>query len=115
MSNWVRGYEDNYDAEEFNSFEELSATFAAFAESEHLGDINVPCWITFDSWEEEEPSGGTLSIGVFGTRKGRTWQWVSPATPEQVQEIRQRMMRIWAGRAEAGFERHMFAMREIAR
>ena len=29
MSNWVRGYEDNYDAEEFNSFEELSATFAA--------------------------------------------------------------------------------------
>ena len=103
---WNDQWEDNYGAQVFPTFEDLSYHFRMCEEGgfEHL---NVPVWLTYEPDPAEsglqEP---VLVIGVLLTRHGSPVQWIGPATPEQVRDIQSRMLRVWAGRADAMFDRY---------
>lgn len=97
----ITTYEDSYSAVVFTDFESMCRAFA-FCEDEFYGRWNVPVWMDFDAGNEN-----CLSIGIMGTRHGNCWQYVlENATQDQVEEMRRRIMSVWVGRAEGGFERH---------
>lgn len=95
---WHSHYENSYSATVFDSFEGLSSVFVEFCEGD-IGYLNVPVWVDFDG-------EGRLAVGIMFPCHGDTTQWIAPATPDQVRDIQSRMLRVWAGRAEAHFDRY---------
>lgn len=103
---WHEQWEDEYSAQVYATFEELGRQFE-MCEHELYSSMNVPVWLSYDEDGEDQGWGEpVLTVGVMLTRKGRTVQWIAPATPEQAQDIRTRMLRVWAGRADAMFDRY---------
>ena|SRR3990167_3268364 len=99
-------WEDSYRAMVYRSFEELVGDFEAYCLSP-LARWNWPVWVEYDEENEQGyDCGSTVTIGVFLPRHGRSSQWIAPATPEQVQQIREMILAVWAGRADIGFRRY---------
>ena len=111
-SDMIPGYEDNYGANEFEDFPALLEAFESLCEDPLYGRWNVPVWIDTDD-ETEFTHGPRLVLGLMLTRHGECVQWVvefgefeeGPTIEEALAELRQRVLRVWAGRAEQGFAR----------
>lgn len=97
-------WEDDYGATVFATFARLSEAFT-IAEDENYAHLNVPVWLNYIDDDDEQYGEPALEIGMLMPRHGRVWQYVGPATPEQVREIEERVLRVWMGRAEARFDR----------
>lgn len=95
----IRGYEDSYYGGEYPTFEELDRDFIGLCEHEFYSRLNIPVWINV-------LEDGRVALGIFMPRHGECAQWIAPATEEQVHELRVRMLRVWAGRADTGFARY---------
>jgi hypothetical protein len=91
-------WEDSYTATEFGSFADLLDCWQQYAEDALFGRWNIPVWLHYDD--------GRIQVGLMGSRHGECWQWIASATPEQQHELRVRMLNLWAGRADTGFERY---------
>ena len=105
----VYRYEDGYDAEIHPNFESLSAQFAEYAEGTFAA-YNVPVWLEYEH-DAEVPA---VAVGVLLTRHGLCMIWRSPATENQFYDIRARMLRIWATRADTGFGRFLIRSGGVA-
>lgn len=100
------GWEDNYHATLFATFDEFIAdlegwTFGPF------GDLNQPIWMDYDAGNEADfDCGPTVTVGIFLPRHGRCSQKIAPATIAQQQRVCDLLGRFWAGRMDVGFERY---------
>ena len=72
-----------------------------------VAHLNVPVWVEHVTDHEEPPF---VALGMMLTRKGECRIWKAPATAAQAQELRQRMLRVWAHRADAQFRRYGFPL-----
>ncbi len=104
MPNRIDHYEDNYGATIYDTFEELMDEVNEYWIGLYAS-LNWPIWVEYET-DEEDDNSPVITIGVFMPRHGYCAQRVAPATPEQAQEIRAIVMRVWANRADAGFRRY---------
>lgn len=98
----VHNIEDNYDGYEFETFDALMQDFNTLCHDDLYGAWNVPVWIDY-----EEDSDRVI-LGLLLTRHGRAVQWLAPATTEEIALLQTEVLRVWAGRAEHRFARHMY-------
>lgn len=114
---YTKQYEDSYSGTEFETGAELLAHLEHWSTGS-LGDLNVPVWISIleaDAYEDGETIPAKLEVGTFLPRHGRcTIRYTVDFTAEDVTAIRRLFMQVWAGRADAGFDRHPSFMRETA-
>ena len=119
-------YEDNYSGTAFESGAELLADLEHWSFG-HLGDLNIPVWISAPDkragadcsycveYGERVECQHRLEVGAFLPRHGRcTIRYTDNFTGEDVRTARQLLMRVWAGRADAGFDRYAAQAREVA-
>lgn len=95
----IPSFEDDYHGSRFPTYQGLSAQFAEYCEHPLFGRWNIPVWI-----HSEVP--GVVQVGVMLSRHGNSVIWEAPATEDQQTELKNRMLRVWAGRAEQQFARH---------
>ena len=94
-----RGWEDDYDRAVFANGADLLAAVERYSDG-----LNWPAWV--DTSDDPDDDGPRLTVGFFLPRKGRGYQYPTAAyTPENVQGVRAAILRFWAGRADAGFNR----------
>ncbi len=97
-------YDDCYSAVEHSSLESFLANFELYCEGP-LACYNVPVWVSFESAEENETEQDHIHVGIFMPRHGNCAIWITPGTQDDAMMIRQRILSIWATRADTGFSR----------
>lgn len=100
-------YEDSYSATEYDNFDGMFKDLQAVSGPDSpYCQWNVPVWVNYDEEDEMERGYSQVEVGIMLTRHGRTLQLITPATPEQVHELRLFMVSVWAHRADTGFQRY---------
>lgn len=90
----------------FETWAEFIQHFEAMCEDNLYGRWNVPVWIDNEG-EDEFEFGPEVRLGVSLTRKDDMVTWVVPFESEEaLLDLKARVLRVWAGRAETGFALH---------
>ena len=100
----TRGYEDHYAGYAFESLGDFFVEFETYCEGRYAS-LNIPVWVQFESGADNETPEDLIKVGVFMPRHGECVIWIIPGTEDDMMLIRQRMLSIWASRADTGFAR----------
>ena len=103
----IDGWEDNYGATKFATFEAFIADLESYTFSDWLGRLNQPIWIHYDAENGGEwDCGAIINVGILQPRHGRCWIKMAPCTKEEAQRVCDLLGRFWAGRMDIGFDRY---------